>query len=399
MKNRTIFIVVLSTTCFFTACKQNSEQKPKEEEEHEHAADHPDDVHLVENQMKAMDIQLGKVRELNLSTTVKSSGQLELPPQNKASVSALMGGRIKSIQVVPGDRVQKGQVLAYLENPIFIDLQQKYLSLQREVIYLESDFKRKEKLVKDGAVSQQEYDKANAAYFSTLPNLRAVEEKLRMLDVNIGYLNEGKIIGQVPVKSPIRGYVRLIETNIGKYMAPEEEMFEIVDNDHIHIDLRIYEKDLHLVKEGQKVIFTLTNRPLEVMEGKVFAVGKAFENKERAMMIHAEITEKNKDLIPGMYVDARIITDNKKVEALPNDAIVSDAGLNYIFVLKPREEQGHEDEFVFRKIEVNLGASDIGFTEVIPTYNLPDHAQIVVQGAFYLLAEMKKGEGGHGHHH
>jgi membrane fusion protein, heavy metal efflux system len=87
------------------------------------------------------------------------------------------------------------------------------------------------------------------------------------------------------------------------------------------------------------------------------------------------------------------------VRALPNDAIVSDGGLNYIFVLKPSSTDDHEDEYVFRKIEVNTGATDIGFTEVVPVYNLPEHVQMVTSGAFYLLAEMKKGEGGHGHHH
>lgn len=365
----------------------------------EHKDEQEDEVHLVDNQMKAMDIKLGNFQELNLSTTVKSSGQLELPPQNKASVSSLIQGRVKSIQVVAGDKVRKGQVLAYLEDPGFIDLQQQYLRLKQEVHYMKLDFERKKKLISDGAVSQEEYENSASAYFSTLPNFNAVQEKLKMLGTNLSTLDNGTIKPAFAVRSPINGYVRLIETNIGKFMSPEQEMIQIVDNDHIHIDLRVYEKDIHLVKEGQKVMFTLPNQPDEVMEGKIFAVGKAFEDEQRAMMVHAEITDKTDNVMPGMYVDARIVTDNRKVRALPNDAIVSEGGLNYIFVLKPRSTKGHEDESVFRKIEVNLGASDIGFTEVIPTYKLQEQAQIVVQGAFYLLAEMKKGEGGHGHHH
>jgi cobalt-zinc-cadmium efflux system membrane fusion protein len=158
------------------------------------------------------------------------------------------------------------------------------------------------------------------------------------------------------------------------------------------------------VKKGQKVIFTLAGKTDEIYEGSIFAVGKSFENQPKAMMVHAEIDNKTGHLLPGMYVDARIVTDTKKAKALPNEAIVSDGGLNYIFVLKPgssEEEHEHkqEKEYVFRKIEVNTGASDIGYTEAIPVYNLPEHIQIVSKGAFYLLAEMKKGEGGHGHHH
>ena len=188
------------------------------------------------------------------------------------------------------------------------------------------------------------------------------------------------------------------------------------DNEHIHIDLQVYEKDIGKIRNGQKVIFSVASNPDLILQARIFAIGKSFEQEPKAMVVHAEIDNKQGNLLPGMYVDARIITNEDNVRALPDDAIVRDGGLNYIFVLKPAStmshshadgkehvheaEDDHSNEFVFRKIEVNTGASDIGFTEVVPAYNLPAHVEIVTKGAFYLLAEMKKGQGGgHGHHH
>ena len=52
---------------------------------------------------------------------------------------------------------------------------------------------------------------------------------------------------------------------------------------------------------------------------------------------------------------------------------------------------------VFQKIEINTGARDIGFTEIVPAQNIPNNPVIVTKGAFYLLAEMTKGEHGHEH--
>lgn len=374
---------------------------PEEEHEQHHAhEDHPDDVHLLQKQMDVMEIKLGKFQFLNLSTTVKTNGVLELPPQNKASISAVMGGRVKSISILQGDYVKQGQVLAYLEDPAYADLQQEYLTAKSKLGYLQEEFERKKNLHQDSIGSNKSYREAEANYSAAKAQTNGLKAKLKLLDLNIEEVEQGLFPTAAPIRSPINGYVRKIEVNLGKYVNPEQELFEIVDNEHIHIDLRVYEKDMHLVHEGQQVVFSLTHQPDSVFQGTIFSVGKSFEEEPKAMLVHAEIDNKTGGLLPGMYVDARIITNSDQVQALPNDAVIRDGGLSYIFVLKPAaSDVGHEDEYVFRKIEVNTGVRDIGFTEVIPVYDLPPKTQYVTQGAFYLEAELKKGSGGHGHHH
>lgn len=420
MKNSIYTIIMLSLLAF--GCGEHSHDGHEghdhgEESHEEEEADSKTEVHLLQNQMDIMGIEMGNFQFLNLSTTVKSNGQLEVPPQNKASLSALLGGRVKSVNVLAGDYVHKGQVLAMLEHPDFIELQEKYLAARVKSGLLEKNFLRKKKLFEENVSSAKDFEKAEAEHLSARALVNGLKAKLQMLDIDIIAIESGEFISAIPVKSLISGFVQVVEINIGMYVQPEQHLFEIVDNAEIHIDLKVYEKDMGKIKNGQKVIFSLTSNPDSVFEGTIFALGKSFENESKAMVVHAEITNKRGNLLPGMYVDARIVTTEERVRALPRGAIVSDGGMNYIFVLDSGPDDGdhhenhdhaghdhgheedHSGEYIFRKVEINTGASDIGFTEVAPVDELAADARIVTKGAFYLLAEMKKGEGGHGHHH
>ena len=101
-----------------------------------------------------------------------------------------------------------------------------------------------------------------------------------------------------------------------------------------------------------------------------------------------------------MYVEAGIEVGQRKTRALPEAAIVRDGGMDYIFVwAKEDTSHGQEGERVFLKQEVKVGIRDLGYAEVVPADPLSDSAKVVTRGAFYLMAELNKGDGEHGHHH
>jgi len=336
-----IFGLFLLTNC--------TEQHTEDHHEHEEEKKQ-DEIHLLQKQMDVMGIELGQFQEINLSTTVKSNGQLQLPPRNKASLGSLMGGRVKDIFVIEGDRVIKGQTLALLEHPDFIQMQQEYIESRSKLNFLEKDYQRKKQLFQDSISSAINFQQAEAEYQAALAKVNSFKAKLNLLSIDISAVEKGQIFSNIPIKSPINGYVRLVEINIGTFVEPQREMFEIVDNEHIHIDLMVYEKDISKIKEGQQVIFSLTTKSDTIYKGSIFAVGKAFENDIKAVTVHAKIENKSGHLLPGMYVDARIVTDQRKVVAdqrkvvaLPDEAIVADAGLSYIFIQKEKEEQQHNE--------------------------------------------------------
>lgn len=414
MKKTHLVTLIFSAALVMAGCN-DGDMVGSEEATHDHDSEeggNSEEVHLVQKQMDVMNITLGTFQYLNLSTTVKSNGQLELPPQNKASLSAVMGGRVKSVNVLEGDYVMAGQTLATIEHPDFVDLQEQYLTAKADLEFLENDFLRQQELYRDSISSGKEFQEAESVYQSGLASVNALKAKLQILDIDVATVENGTYLTAIPIRSPINGYIHAIEINMGMFVQPDQDMFEIFDNAHIHIDLKVYEKDMDKVENGQKVIFALTSRPDSIFEGSIFAIGKSFEKEPKAMEVHAEIENKTGNLLPGMYVDARIVTNSESVLAVPNDAIVKDGGISYIFILKDDAPHDHDsdddhshgstihqdDEMVFRMIEVNTGATDIGFTEVVPAYELDENVQIVISGAFYLLAEMKKGEGGEHHH-
>jgi len=369
-----------------------------------------DEVRLTRSQIEIMGVELGRFEYLNLTTTVKSSGELELPPQKRACVSVFHGGIVTSIKVIEGDYVRKGQVVATLKNPEFLDWQQQFLAYQDDAILLEKNYIRKKQLIADSIASVSEFQEAEASYRKVMHQFQALEKKLSIFDIPVDSVMKGRMYTEIPIRAPISGFVLEISVNLGKYVNIGDELFEIVDNDHIHIDLMVYEKDIGQVRVGQAVVFSLTSRPEYLYQARIFSVGQAFKKEPKAVTVHAEIDNKTGNLLPGMYVDARIITDSVNARSVPEEGVIYEGGLAYVFILEngmpapgpslTADEDDHGDEtFIFQKVQVKTGASDIGYIEVVPEKKLREETRIVTKGAYYLLAEMKKGEEGAGHSH
>ena len=92
-----------------------------------------------------------------------------------------------------------------------------------------------------------------------------------------------------------------------------------------------FEKDVSKVKNGQLVKFSIEALGNEELTASIYSVGKSFEEGPKALHVHAEIENKDQNLIPGMYVSARIITEENLEQALPEDAIFQEGEIFYIF--------------------------------------------------------------------
>ncbi|MCH7524005.1 MAG: efflux RND transporter periplasmic adaptor subunit [Bacteroidetes bacterium] len=391
-----ILLLLLVVSCGKNTSKQNLENINSEDhkEEGEHEGEESNKISLQLTQMKVMDVELGEIQQINLGTSLKVNGQLELPPQKKASVSAIIGGRVQSVTVIEGDFVKKGQILARLNNPEFITMQRDYLSAKSNLSFFEKDYLRKKELLKDGITSARAFQESEAIYFEGKAELSATRATLQLMGINFSTLENGKITSAIPVIAPIKGYIQKIEINIGKSIVPEQEMFEIVDNEHLHIGLKVFEKDIDKTKVGQKITFALTTKPDKIYEAEIFALGRAFDMNTRAVKVHAKITGTHESLLTGMFVEARIIIDSKNVDALPDGAFVHENGLDYIFILKKKNENDVE----FEKIQINKGISDLGYSEVVFIKPISENTVVVIKGAYYVNAELNKGEfEEHGH--
>lgn len=396
------YILLFAASLFLAACgnsghneERHEHENGKESEHHEHGKGH-EEVHFSKQQFQSLNMKVDALPKRNIASFIEANGQLEVPPQNEAAVTAIIGANVASIKVIEGDKVNKGQVLAYLTHPDLIKLQTDYSNSWNQLQYLEKEHQRQKKLYEEKVGSGKEFQKIQADYQAMKGNIKGYEAQLKLIGLSLEKIKQGEIYEQVPVTSPISGYIRLVEVKTGQYVQPQTEMFEIVNTDHIHADLMVFEKDMHKVKERQKIRFTIESLPDRELEATVYAVGKTFEQDPKAIHIHAEIENKEGLLIPGMYIRGRIMTKKVESYALPGAAVVREGGKYFIFTAK-KENDNEETEWAFEPVEIIPGAEDNGWIEVKLLKPLPKETKVAWNSAYYLLAEMKKGEVEHSH--
>ena len=395
------YILLFAASLFIVSCGKHDEDEHKhqsgEESEHqEHGEGHEEEVHLSEQQVQSLGITSDTLPFRNISSYVEANGQLEVPPQNEATVTAIVGSNVTLIKVIEGDKVRKGQVLAYLSHPNLIKIQTDYINNWNQLQYLEKEYHRQKTLYDEKVGSGKVFQKTQAEYQSMKGMVKGGEAQLKQMGLGLNQIQQSEIYEQVPVISPIDGHVRLVEVKTGQYVEPHTEMFEIVNIEHIHADLMVFEKDMHKVKQGQRIRFTIESLPGQELEAKIYSVGKAFEQEPKAIHLHAEIENKKGLLIPGMYIRGRIMINDVQSYALPEAGVVREGEKYFIFTAKKETDNG-ETEWAFEPVEVIVGAKDDGWIEVKLLKPLKHGTTVAWNNAYYILAEMKKGEAEHNH--
>jgi cobalt-zinc-cadmium efflux system membrane fusion protein len=323
---------------FLAAC--GNKQQTEEQTEVKADSTHQEDGNWVEitgAQYKTVGITLGSPEMKGLSGLLKVNGFIDVPPQNLVSITTQMGGTVKSTPLLPGSTVSKGQVIAVLENQEYVQLQQDYLESKSQLELTDSEYKRQQTLALQNVNAQKTVQQAKAQYQITLARENALKQRLRLININPATLSPSNIRSQVNVYAPITGYVTKVNVNTGKFVNPNDIMFEIVNSSNLHVELNVFEKDAAKVKAGQRVRFTMTNDTTE-QQAVVQLVGREI-NPDKTVTVHT-IAKGSKGFIPGTYLKALIETGGSKVLALPQAAVVDFEGKKYIFVSKAAKTDG-----------------------------------------------------------
>ncbi|WP_431128199.1 efflux RND transporter periplasmic adaptor subunit [Flagellimonas flava] len=410
MKKQIIYILALVLmVSVFTGCGNKSADTAEdshenhiegedgnEGEEGEHGEEGMAEVHLSDMKFQSLDIKVDALPTRALSGVVQANGQLEVPPQHEATVTAILGANVTSIKVIEGDQVNKGQVLGYLAHPNLSSIQSNYVRAYSQLKFLEKEYERQKKLYEEKVGSGKTYQQTLADYQTIKGEAKGYEAQLKQLNLNVSKIQNGDIYEYVPVVSPIKGYIEKVEVQLGQFVDPQTVMFRIVNTDHIHADLMVFEKDVYKVKKGQKISFTVESVPGTTLTAKIYSVGKQFEQNPKAVHVHAEIDQKEDFLIPGMYINGKIHTNTQEVYALPEDAIVEEEGKPYIFTAEKHQED-IETEWELKPVQVRTGVSEDGWVEIKLLEPLPEGTMVAYNNAYYLVSEMQKSQTSHGH--
>ena len=334
---------------------------------------------LTDAQIKNAGIETGKIEQKEISSLLKLNGKIDVPPQNLVSISVPMGGYLKYTKLLEGMYVTKGQVLCVVEDQQYIQLQEDYLLAKAKIGYAKAEFERQKELNRSKASSDKVYQLAQSEYNSLSVMVQSYGEKLKFAGINPNNVSTKTISKSINVYSPISGYVSKVNVNTGKYVAPSDILFEIVNPSDIHLALTVFEKDINKLVVGQSVVAYTNTNPEKKHYGKIILIGKDFsENKSTEM--HCHFTNFDKALLPGMYMNAEIELNSQQYNVLPSDAIVNYENKNYIFI-----EKGNKR---FEMKEVTTGTSENGYVVIVSNEDLKD-ANIVIKGSYSLLMKMK----------
>lgn len=368
------YLIILSSFILLYACgsKQTAEQTT------DNAIVNETVITLTDAQLKNTQLQIGQLEGRNISSIIKVNGKIDVPPQNMVSVSMPLGGYLKTTKLLPGMRVGKGEVIATMEDLQYIQLQQEYLTAKSKVVYAEAEFNRQKELNQSKATSDKVFQQAQMDYNTQKIALSALSEKLKLININSQSLSENTLSKAVNIYSPIDGFVSRVNVNIGKYVNPADILFELVNTSDIHLNIKVFEKDLEKLSIGQKVM-AYNNQSDKKHPCEIILISQDLTS-ERTAEVHCHFLDYDKTLLPGMYMNADIEVKSNDVLTLPEEAIVNFEGKEYVFVTEKDKE--------YILTEVKTGSKENGFIEILNGEKLTQK-QIVTKGAYTLLMKLK----------
>ena len=370
MKAKYIYIVL-----FFIIGCTGKEATVKEEQ----ATVTDNKITFTEAQLKTADLGYAKLVQQKMASVLRLNGRIDVPPQNMVSISVPMGGYLKTTKLLPGMHVNKGEIIAVVEDQQYIQLQQDYLLAKAKIVYSKLEYERQKELNQSKATSDKVYQQATAEYNTLNITLSSLAEKLKLIGKNPNSISEKNISRSINIYAPINGFVSKVNVNVGKYVSPTDVLFELVNPVDIHLALRVFEKDLDKLFIGQEVVTYTNNDPKNKHLAEVLLIGKDLGD-DRSTEVHCHFEDYDKTLIPGTYMNAEVQVKSTNSFVLPEEAVVNFENKKYAFVKKSANQ--------FEMIPLETGVVENGFIEVSNGKNLANET-FVVKGAYTLLMTLK----------
>lgn len=378
MKRYSYYILFALTISFLSSCGE--ENKPSEGENAEQ--EDTSLVEITEEQFNSMKMEIRTLQEREFDNTIKASGKIDVPPKNRAKVTSFVAGYVKSISLLVGNKVTKGQPLLTLESPEYIDLQQSYMEIAGQMEYLKSEYERQKTLFDEKISSQKKYLEAESNYKRAKATYESLCQKLIMLRINPSQVEQGKFSSYITVYSPISGDITFINANVGMAVSPTDVIMEIVETQAMHLELAVFEKDIFNLKTGQKIKFIVPQVGSDEFEAQVSQIGKSVGGNDRVINVYASLdTNTKQKLLTGMFIEAQLVADSRNALSVPFDAVTTEEGNSFLLVL----ESEKEGVYTFRKTLVKTGMRNGDWIEIIPDDSFNSNTKILAKGVYDVM--------------
>lgn len=376
MKSYIYYFLTLALLAGVTGCGEKSSTN-----ETSAASETSSFIEVTQAQYDQLGMKMGAIEEKSFPIRVSVNGMIDVPPENRAVLTATMGGYIRTTPFLIGDKVSKGQTLVTLENPEFVNLQQQYLEVNEQLTFLKAEYERHKIMSDENITSQKNFLKSESDYKSAVARHTGLEKQLTMLNISPEQVKNGTIVSSVSIKAPISGSITKVNVSRGAYVSPASSIMEIINNDHVHLELSVFEKDIMKVKKGQRITFKIPEASSDTFNAEVHLVGTSID-ENRTIKVHGHLEDEDKEnFLTGMFVEAQIITDDIQAKALPSEAIVTIDDTANVLVLEKKEG----DTYYFSQKEVTIKEEHDGFSILQEAESFAPKSQFLTKGTFNLI--------------
>ncbi|MBK7406970.1 MAG: efflux RND transporter periplasmic adaptor subunit [Saprospirales bacterium] len=213
MKNMLFGVFSLCLFIGMSACSQDS---PASDE----STDPPtgkEGIHLSVQQMELAGIEVGQATRRIMHNYLECTGQIEVPPQNRASIHSPIHGFIQEVRFLEGDLVRKGTILAVLSHPDLIRLQREMLESKGRLTWLKQEMQRIDTLAADDAIARKEQGKARSDYQIEKAHFEGIKAELSLIGLPVETIEQGEIQQNLFLKAPVSGYITGIHAHLGNW--------------------------------------------------------------------------------------------------------------------------------------------------------------------------------------
>lgn len=422
-------LLPLANACKNDMPAQTGEKIEQGDPEAHHEEGPADVVELTDDQLRIAAVQLGSVEYRNLGQILQVNGRLAVPAQSQVNITALQGGFVRAIPLLPGQPVRKGQVLARIENPDLIGVQQEYAETHSRLTYLEAEFARQQELSRENVSALKVLQQTTADLKATRARVTGLAQRIRLVGLSPQAALDGKFSATYVITAPVAGVVTDIPATSGQFVQPADVIARLTSSQGLYAELTVFEKDLPQLREGQRVSILLNNEAGRERLGRISYINRAID-ADRSVRVVARLDKPDARLTPNTFLKAGLDVGNSRVTALPEGAIVSAEGKDYIFVQTDERAPEHHDGpatrhqegeaedskeeehshkagekeqhgTAFKQIPVRRGVTEGGYSQVTLPESLDvTKTRVVVKGAYALLSQLKAASGeeeGHAH--
>lgn len=266
--------------------------------------------------------------------------------RDRASIRAEVAGTVEQVKVDIGERVERGQILARLDE---VGIREAYASSRRaveaasqELAVAERHARRVRNLVRDGAMPAREQELAVSQEASA---------RARLALARAGQANASRQLESATVRSPMDGSVSERAVNAGDVVAVGAPLFTIIDRSTMRLEASVPTDDLRAVRPRATVAFEVRGYPGRSFEGVIERVAPAADPATRQIGILVSIPNQSSELVAGLFAEGRVASTTREVVAAPLGAVDGAPGGEHGTVMRVRGG-------VVQRIQVKLGLRD-----------------------------------------